>query len=270
MSAHSPRVALITGGKAGIGRSTAGLLTAEGYRVFVTSRDSAQGTDTSGIEMLKFEANSDSSASNCVAALMDKAGRIDVLMNNIGTGMLGAAEEQSIAEGEHILQTNFWGAVRMIKTVLPIMRAQQSGRIISMSSVGGIVGFPYSAFYTASKFALEGYCEALQLEVRPFGIYVSLIEPAGVLTPVAGNVPKAELMLDAYSETRMKIGLQIDKMMRGGMPAEKVASAISAILKAENPKLRYKVGTPALFLGLFERLAPEFMFTAIKKRLLNI
>jgi short-subunit dehydrogenase len=270
MLSHTHRVALITGGIAGIGRATADLLSAEGYRVFVTSRSDAHGASTSGIELLKFEANSDASAAACVAALMDRAGRIDVLVNNIGTGMLGAAEEQSIAEGEHILQTNFWGAVRMIKSVLPIMRVQGGGRIINMSSVGGIFGFPYSAFYSASKFALEGYCDALQLEVRPFGIYVSLVEPAGVLTPVAGNVPKAALMLPAYSQTREKMGVQMDKMMKAGMPAEKVARKILNILSTENPKLRYKVGVPARILALMFRLAPEFLFTGVKRRLLNI
>jgi NAD(P)-dependent dehydrogenase (short-subunit alcohol dehydrogenase family) len=270
MSAQTPRVALITGGIAGIGRATANLLTAEGYRVFVTSRSHQQGVDASGIEVLKFSAESDQSATDCVAALIDKTGRIDVLINNIGTGMLGAAEEQSIAEGEHILQTNFWGAVRMIKSVLPIMRAQGGGRIISMSSVGGLLGFPYSAFYSASKFALEGYCDALQLEVKPFGIHVSLVEPAGVLTPVAGNVPKAALTLPPYAQTRTKMGLQMDKMMKAGMPAETVAMAIKQILEKANPKLHYKVGTPARILGLILRLAPEPVLIAAKRRLLNM
>lgn len=270
MSAQTPRVALITGGIAGIGRATANLLTAEGYRVFVTSRSHQQGTDPSGIEVLNFSADSDQSAADCTAAVISQAGRIDVLINNIGTGMLGAAEEQSIAEGEHILQTNFWGAVRMIKSVLPIMRAQGGGRIISMSSVGGLLGFPYSAFYSASKFALEGYCDALQLEVKPFGIHVSLVEPAGVLTPVAGNVPKAALTLPPYAQTRTKMGLQMDKMMKAGMPAETVAMAIKQILEKANPKLHYKVGTPARILGLILRLAPEPVLIAVKRRLLNM
>jgi len=270
MSAQAPRVAVITGGIAGIGRATANLLTAEGYRVFVTSRSHQQSSDASGIEVLKFSADSDESAADCVAAVINRTGRIDVLINNIGTGMLGAAEEQSIAEGEHILQTNFWGAVRMIKSVLPIMRAQGGGRIISMSSVGGLFGFPYSAFYSASKFALEGYCDSLQLEVRPFGIHVSLIEPAGVLTPVAGNVPKAALTLQPYAQTRTKMGLQMDKMMKAGMPAETVATAINLILKSSNPKLRYKVGAPARVLGILLRLAPESIFMAVKRRLLNM
>ena len=270
MSSQGPRVALITGGIAGIGRATANLLTAEGYRVFVTSRSHPQGADPSGIEVLAFSADSDQSAADCIAAVMSKAGRIDVLVNNIGTGMLGAAEEQSIAEGDHIFQTNFWGAVRMIKSVLPIMRAQGGGRIISMSSVGGMLGFPYSAFYSASKFALEGYCEALQLEVRPFNIHVTLIEPAGVLTPVAGNVPKAALMLQPYAETRTKMAMQMDKMMKAGMPAEVVARAINLTLKSKNPKLRYKVGVPANILGLILRLAPEPILVAVKQRMLNM
>jgi short-subunit dehydrogenase len=113
----------------------------------------------------------------CVKTVLDSEGRIDVLVNNAGTTHLSLAEETDVDEARAVFETNFFGIVRMTNAVLPAMRARKSGRIINIGSVAGLVAIPGQAFYTASKFALEGYTEALCYEVEPFGVHVSLIEP---------------------------------------------------------------------------------------------
>jgi NAD(P)-dependent dehydrogenase (short-subunit alcohol dehydrogenase family) len=264
------KIVFIPGGIAGIGRATARAFAAQGATVFVTSRTAPPGIDANGIEVLNMEASSEESVAATIAAIIAKAGRIDVLVYSIGLGMMGAAEEQSIADGATIMETNFWGAVRTIKATLPLMRGQGGGHIIAMSSAGGFMGFPYSAFYSASKFALSGYCEALQLEVKPFNIHVSIIEPAGVLTHIVGNVPLAATRLPAYAETRARLMESMNKMMKSGLAPEAVAKVILGVASTANPGLRFKVGGPAKGMATMARFAPEPVKAFITRKMLDL
>ena len=261
------RVALITGGNGGIGRATADRLARDGYRVFVTSRSAVPGPIAPGIELIRLNTHDNASVAACVQEVITQAGRIDVLVNSIGNGLIGAVEEVSDDEARLVVEDVFWSMARVIQAVIPHMREKGGGRIISMSSLGGLMGFPFSAFYCAGKYAMEGFCEALHLEVRQFGIGVSLIEPAGVHTPVAGNVPMAAIALPAYGGIRYKVAKDVENMMRSGLAPADVAEAIVRALADRKPRVRYLVGGPAKAMGLFLRFAPERLITLAKRKM---
>src|SRR5215210_493926 len=171
------QVAIVTGASAGIGAATARALHAAGYRVFGTYRK-APASRVAGVEYLVLDVTSDESAKAAVAQVLDQAGRIDLLVNNAGVGLVGGAEESSIEQAKSLFDVNLFGVIRMTNAVLPIMRRQGSGRIVNISSVMGLIPAPFMALYSASKHALEGYSESLDHEIRGSGIRVVLVEPA--------------------------------------------------------------------------------------------
>jgi NAD(P)-dependent dehydrogenase (short-subunit alcohol dehydrogenase family) len=158
------------------------MFAAEGFRVFGTSRHSRP--DMGGVEMLHLDVRSDASVTHCVADVMTRAGRIDVLVNNAGIEHIAVAEETTMEDARAVFDTNFFGVVRMTDAVLPHMRAQRRGCIINVGSLAAWVGEPGEAFYGASKRALAGYTEALRHEVWPLGLHVSLIEPGAFKTNI--------------------------------------------------------------------------------------
>src|SRR5947207_5316913 len=177
MSSHSGKTAIVTGASSGIGRASAETLARAGFIVFGTSRRPASnGPD--GVTMLTCDVTEDASVNALVSSVLSKTGRIDVLINNAGVGLLGGAEESSIAQVQALFDVNLFGVMRMTNAVLPSMRRRGEGRIINISSGLGFIPAPYSAHYAASKHALEGYSESLDHEIRAFGIRVALIEPA--------------------------------------------------------------------------------------------
>src|SRR6058998_1295203 len=181
-----PQTVLVTGTSSGIGQAIARLLAERGFNVFGTARKPAAGR-SSNVTMVALDVRSDDSVRSCVQQVLSQTGRIDVLVNNAGYTLMGAAEETSLDEAKAQLETNFFGVVRMVKAVLPRMRKAGSGKIINIGSLAGITAIPFGSFYTASKFALEGYTEALWHELRPFGIHATLIEPGFVSTPIGDS-----------------------------------------------------------------------------------
>lgn len=260
------RVVLITGAGFGIGQATAELLNSHGYRVFGTSRDPKRHGERP-YPLLEMDLHSDESVSQCVQDILAQEGRIDILINNAGTGIAGAAEETRLAEARTVFETNFFGMVRMTNAVLPTMRQQHSGKIITMSSVGGLVGFPFRALYVASKFALEGYTESLRYEVHPFGISVSLVEPGGVRTPIADAVPQVSHEMAAYAAQRSRLTEAFNTAMRQGMPPLRVARVLQRIIEQDSSPLRYTIGTQATLLMLLRRVMPQRGFELLMRRL---
>lgn len=181
MSVLSGRTAIVTGASSGIGRATAEALARAGYTVFGTSRR-AISNGPAQVSMLTCDVTDGDSVSALVATVLAQTGRIDLLVNDAGVGMLGGAEESSVAQVQSLFDVNLFGVMRMINAVLPSMRRRGQGRIINIGSILGLVPAPYSAHYSAVKHALEGYSESLDHEVRAFNIRVSIIEPAYVRT----------------------------------------------------------------------------------------
>jgi short-subunit dehydrogenase len=191
-----------------------------------------------------------------------------VLINNVGSMLFGAAEEVSAAELALQLDLNLLGATRMIQAVLPTMRAQQQGKIINLSSLGGLAGLPYLTAYTASKFALEGYSEALRLELLPLGIYVSLVEPGGARTTSLDRSQQraaARHPVYAAATDRMQAALRADQE-RNGVAPEQIARRIAAIAAEPKPRLRYPIGSQARLVTTLKRLLPQRWFEAIVRR----
>jgi NAD(P)-dependent dehydrogenase (short-subunit alcohol dehydrogenase family) len=246
------------------------LLAKAGYTVYGTSR---RGGDASGrlFEMLSLDVTSDESVDAAVQRLMQREGRIDLLVNNAGFGVAPAgAEESSIEQAQSIFDTNFFGIVRMTRAVLPHMRKQGAGRIINIGSVLGLLPMPYGALYAATKHAIEGYSESLDHELRTRGVRVSVIEPAYTNTPFDANFLQPDAKLDAYREARAAVSQRVKEVMatadQPGVVAEIVLKAASAV----RPRLRYTAGGLAGRLTWLRRFAPAGLMDAGIRRDLRL
>src|SRR5258708_23182149 len=197
-----PKVALVTGASSGFGQATAALLAAQGFQVFGTSRAPLH-KEASSVELLPLDVNSETCVQMCVQTILGRTGRIDLLVNNAGFAQAGALEETSLEEARAQFDTNVFGVLSMLKAVLPVMRQQGSGQIITVSSLLGIVAMPYLGLYTSSKFALEGMIEGLSHELRPFHIRVSLVEPTFFRTNFDAQPPATPLA--AYESARQSM-----------------------------------------------------------------
>src|SRR5256714_73606 len=178
MAVETGRVAVVTGASSGIGEAAAQELVGAGFTVYGTSRKAAVGEERDGVVFVPLDVTDDESVADALREVLDRSGRIDVLVNNAGLGIAGAAEESSIEQARKLFDTNLFGSIRMTRAVLPHMREQGSGRVINISSVLGLIPAPFGALYAATKHAVEGYSESLDHEVREFGGRGLLVEPA--------------------------------------------------------------------------------------------
>ncbi len=236
------QVILVTGASSGIGRATAQLLAERGHLVLGTSRNIATVAPIPGVEFLPLDVRSDASVGACVDMVLQRAGRLDVLVNNAGYVLSGAVEEVSPDEALAQFETNFFGAVRMARAVLPIMRRQGGGQIINISSVAGLVPLPFWGYYSASKAALEALTEALRYEVKPFRIRVSLVEPGPFKTELYRNQQGAERPIAEYDPWRERVAALIRENERAGEDPQRVAECVLRIVASPSPRLRYPVG----------------------------
>jgi NAD(P)-dependent dehydrogenase (short-subunit alcohol dehydrogenase family) len=264
------RVAVVTGASAGIGKACAERLAAAGWAVTGASR---RGTGGSGWAGLVMDVDTDASVQEGIAGVMAREGRVDALVAAAGWGVAGAAEYTSIAEAKAQFETNFWGCVRVVQAVLPHMRAQGAGRIVLISSIGGVIGIPFQAYYSASKFALEGFAEATAYEVAPFGVHVTLVQPGNIATDfTACRVFAGGGAGDsAYSAAMTKAISLMERDEANGAPAGQVAAAIERVLSATRPPRRMSVGKAAERAGLLaKRLLPFRVFEAAAKGSLGV
>lgn len=259
-------VALVTGASSGIGLATAQALRGAGYRVFGTSRR-ANGSVSDGITMLTCDVTDDASVSAAVAAVLEQAGRIDLLVNNAGFGMAGAAEETSLEQTRQLFDVNLFGVIRMTQAVLPHMRQAARGRIINISSVFGFMPAPYMAVYAATKHAVEGYTQSLDHEVRGFGIRALVVEPANTKTAFDANLAYADRSVDAYATTRPMIHFMLKGMVETGDEVGVVSQAVLAAALADKPRLRWPAGKGKKF-SFLRRFVPEDAFDkSLRKQL---
>ena len=215
MTTNRP-VALVTGASSGIGRAAARALAETGFEVAGTSRNTAKVTPVDGVRFLDLDVASDASVHAAVGQVIERSGRIDVLVNNAGLGAAGAAEESSVAQDQRVFDVNVFGLIRMTRAVLPHMRAQGSGRIINISSVLGFLPAPYGALYAASKHAVEGYSESVDHEVREHGVRVLLVEPAYTSTGFDANVVQPDTPLPVYAQQRHIAGQVVAAGVKDG------------------------------------------------------
>jgi NAD(P)-dependent dehydrogenase (short-subunit alcohol dehydrogenase family) len=268
--ADAPRVAVVTGASAGIGRACASQLAGTGWSVTGASR---RGTAEAGWTGLVMDVDSDASVSDGIADVMKREGRIDALVAAAGWGVAGAAENTTIAEAKAQFETNFWGCVRVVQAVLPPMRAQHGGRIVLISSLGGVIGIPFQAYYSASKFALEGFGEALAYEVAPFGVQVTLVQPGNIATDfTASRVMAAGGETDtAYAAAMTKAVSAMERDEANGAPPAQVAATVQRVLSASHPPRRVSVGKAGERVGLMaKRLLPFRVFEAAAKGSLGV
>jgi NAD(P)-dependent dehydrogenase (short-subunit alcohol dehydrogenase family) len=256
---QTPPVAVVTGASGGIGEATARALSAAGYRVFGTYRR-PPATRLSGIEYLACDVTDDESVKTVVGQVVSAAGRIDLLVNNAGVGLIAGAEESSLDQAKALFDVNLFGVIRLTQAVLPNMRRQRAGRIVNISSVMGLIPAPFMALYAASKHALEGYSESLDHEVRASGIRVVLVEPAYTRTSFEGNVYQADQRLDVYESGRANAEGVMREAMKVADSPELVASAVVKASTEANPHRRYAAGRTARQVSLLRRFVPEAAF----------
>ncbi len=257
-------VALVTGASSGIGLVTAQALVNAGYRVFGTSRKPV--ASSQGITMLICDVTDDASVRALIEEIMRQAGRIDVVVNNAGIGLLGGAEESSIAQVQRLFDVNVFGVARVVNAVLPVMREQKRGRIVNLSSILGLIPSPFNAFYASTKFAIEGYSESLDHEVRAFGIRVVLVEPGLTRTKFEENLTRADQPLPAYAAERARSENLMRKWVEAGDPPQVVADTVVKAATAGKPKLRYSAGRQSRQVSALRRFGPQRLVDRILRR----
>ena len=266
----SPRVALVTGGSSGIGESAARMLKEKGFEVYAVARrvDRMKALADDGIHVFGMDVSDEESMASGIQRILDEQGRIDVLVNNAGYGSFGAVEDVPIDEARRQFEVNLFGLARLIQLVLPTMRAQRSGVIINISSIGGHFYEPLGAWYHATKHALEGFSDSLRLELRPHGIDVAIIEPAAIRSEWADIA--ADSMLDtakggAYEEQARKAAGLFERSYSPAMSSgpEVVAQAIVKAATARRPRIRYPVGKGARTIITSRRMLPDRVFDRV-------
>jgi NAD(P)-dependent dehydrogenase (short-subunit alcohol dehydrogenase family) len=238
------KVILITGISSGFGRQTARLLAGNGHKVFGTVRKEAE--TESGITYLKMDLMNYDSIRLAVAKVLEQEGRIDVLINNAGMHTGGPIETSPIENIKLQMDTNFLGMVNLTREILPVMRKQGGGTIINFSSIGGLMGLPFQAFYSAGKFAIEGFSEALRMEVRQFNIKIVLINPGDFHTNNSANrrnfLAPTDIA-DPYNAQFVKTMAIIEKDEAGGWEPVVLAKKLVSIVECKNPHQRYIIAS---------------------------
>ena len=268
MAAETRPVALVTGASAGIGEAAAHALVGAGFTVYGTSRKAGAGEKRGGVVFLPLDVTDDGSVAGVVREVLERSGRIDVLVNNAGVGVGGAAEESSIDQARALFETNVFGSIRMTRAVLPHMREQGSGRIINVSSVLGFLPAPFMALYASTKHAIEGYSESLDHEVRDQGIRVLLVEPGYTSTSFDANAAAADEPLALYARRREASDALVAAAVRAGDEPAVVGQVIVAAATDAHPRLRYPAGPLARRVTKLRRYVPAAMFDRqIRKQL---
>jgi NAD(P)-dependent dehydrogenase (short-subunit alcohol dehydrogenase family) len=251
------KTAVVTGSSTGNGFETSLMLARNGFYTYATMRnvDKSEGIvdvarkDGLPLEVLQLDVTDDKSVKDAIDTIFGKRGRIDVVVNNAGYDAFGAVEDLSVEEIKAQFETNFFGAIRVMKAVLPTMRKQRTGTIVNVSSAGGLVGIPLNSAYISSKFALEGFSESMQYELEEFGIKVILIEPGVVKTNFFENSkpPKNTTSSNSpYSELAKKVFEGFKPMLENNSSSPiHVAQVILKAITSEKPHTRYLVGNDA-------------------------
>lgn len=234
---------LITGASSGIGKAIAMRLHAAGHKVYGSSRNPEKYPDVP-FTLLELDVNKPETIARALHQIAAAGDTVSVLVNNAGKGIAGALEEIPEGEAKAVFDTNFFGPVSLIKAVLPAMRQQKSGLIINITSMAGYMGLPYRSLYSATKSALEIACEALSMEVKPFGVEIVTIAPGDFATNIAAGRYHAPLVADSpyfegYSTALEMMNQQVDK----GADPDEIAKMVESIMRKGAGKIHYKAAS---------------------------
>lgn len=274
MQSHYGDVVLITGASSGIGKALAEGLAEEGLKVYGTSRH-VEGEETVVSEnetggffkLIRLDVCDDESAKVAVEYVAKKEGQINILINNAGFGVAGPIEETTSKEAISQLDTNFFGMHRMILNTLPIMRKQNKGLIVNIGSVAGLISIPYQAMYCASKYAVEALSEALRMEVKDFGIKVTVVEPGDTKTGFPLNRQYSEESKEsAYKNSQKSVEKMMEDELNGPGP-ETVVKVVKRLIKRKNPPVRVTVGFSYKLIVFLKRLLPARLVVYVVSKL---
>lgn len=254
-----PRIVLVTGGSSGLGWAMCQRLTALGHRVVGTGRKPDK--SPSGWALIPMDVTDGTSVERAVGEVIARHGRIDVLVNNAGTGIQGAAEDIDVDLAKELFDANVFGVHRVCQAVLPHMRAQGNGLIINISSIAANFGLPYRSFYSASKAAVDRYSEALSIELRPFGVKVVVVQPGEFNT----NIPNARLRPTSVSEPYRKGYERAMEILNGSLhysrDPDELALVVARIIATREPRSVYRVAQGVQKLSvLLKKLLPGRRF----------
>jgi NAD(P)-dependent dehydrogenase (short-subunit alcohol dehydrogenase family) len=261
------RVATVTGASSGIGEATARRLRELGWTVYAAARrvDRMAPLADVGVVPVRVDVTVDADLVALVDRVLHETGRVDLLVNNAGYGSYGALEEVPLDEARRQLEVNLVALARLVQLVLPTMRAQRSGRLVNVSSMGGRFGEPLGSWYHATKFAVEGLSDSLRLELAPFGIDVVVVQPGSIATEW-GDVAARHLLERSaggpYADQAARGAVALASTGDGSSPAA-VADVVGRAATARRPRTRYRVGRGARPVLLARRLLPDRAFDAV-------
>jgi NAD(P)-dependent dehydrogenase (short-subunit alcohol dehydrogenase family) len=262
-------VIFISGASAGLGQACANALASAGWTVIGASR---RGTSSGSWRGVVVDVDDDNSVTNTFAEIDTEHGQLNAVLACAGWGLASAAEHTSMDDAKAQFETNFWGVIRVVNAALPRLRVQGGGHIVIMSSIGGVLGIPFQAFYSASKFALEGYAEALAYEVAPFNIHVTLVEPGNFQTGFTSARKKvATSGDDPYRAACERAVAVMERNELNGADPVNVARVVEKVLKSKNPPRRVSVGRFDERIGIMaRRLLPYRIFERAAKSSLGV
>jgi short-subunit dehydrogenase len=277
MPASSRPTALVTGASSGIGAAAALRLAELGFVVYAGARRVERMSElaAAGIRVVSLDVTDDASMSSVVDGILQEQGRVDVLVNNAGYGAYGAFEEIPLADARAQMEVNVFGLARLTQLVLPRMRAQRSGTIVNISSMGGKITTPLGSWYHASKFAVEGMSDALRLELEPFGIRVVVVEPGAIATEWGGIARESALATSADGPYATLIAAAAQRLAEADAPGNAsdpsvVADAIGRAATARRPRTRYVVGAGARPAIAARRVLGDRAFDAVIRRVFRL
>jgi short-subunit dehydrogenase len=250
------KVILITGASSGIGKSAAEFLSAKGFKVYGTGRN-PKINKKNGYSLIPLDVTKPETISLAIDSIIKIEGRLDVLVNNAGMGITGPIEDTPTNEMRKVFETNFFGAIDMMKAVLPQMRKQQSGTIINVTSIAGYMGLPFRGVYSATKGALDLVSEAIRMEVKEFGIQIATIAPGDVATNIAAGRYHTPVFDNSAYKEKYQMNLDLmDSHVDSGMDPIKMAEKIHQIINLKQPNVHYRVGA---FMEKFSTLLKKIL-----------
>lgn len=281
LSSSNRKVAVVTGSSSGIGYEISLMLARNGFLTYATMRNlnkseniqSVASKENLPIRINQLDVTDDISVKDAVKAILSETGRIDVLVNNAGYVLNGAFEDLAIDEIKTQYDTNVFGLIRTTQTVLPIMRRQNSGIIVNISSGAGRFGYPGQSAYISTKFAVEGLSESMSYELEPFGIKVVVVEPGVIRTNIVNGMVVAKKSQDPnspYLQIIQKMATVLENMMENGSPPDLVAKVVLNAVTNENPTLRYLAGKDVeAWLDSKRNMSDEEFYKMMKQNLMK-